>query len=221
MTILVHHLNYSRSTRALWLLHELGLPFEIKRWERDENFRAPAQARAVHPLGRFPIVEVDGRVLAESGAILEYFADREGKLRPTDPDALVEYRFFLHYAEGSAMPPLLVSLITSSVRNAPLPFFIRPIAKKVASSIDQKFTSGALKTHFEFIEGALAEREYFAGDAFSAADIQMIYPVEACLERVKGSWPNMRAWHDRVASRAAYKKAIEQGGAALQPKPSV
>ncbi len=221
MTILVHHLNFSRSTRALWLLNELALPFEIKSWERDENFRAPARAREVHPLGLFPMVEVDGRVLAESGAIIEYFVEREGKLRPTDPDALIEYRFFLHYAEGSATPPLLISLITSGVRAAPLPFFIRPIAKRVANTIDEKFTTGALKTHFEFVEGVLGRREYFAGHEFSAADIQMVYPVEACLERVDGSWPNMRAWHERVSSRPAYKKAIEQGGAAIRPKPNL
>ena len=137
MSIKVHHLNYSRSLRVLWLLEELGLDYSIQSWERDKDFRAPAEAAEVHPLGRFPMVEVDGRVLAESGAVLEYFADREGKLRPTEDEEKLECRFFMHYAEGSAMPPLLVKLITSRLRQARVPFFVKPIARGIADQVDK------------------------------------------------------------------------------------
>jgi glutathione S-transferase len=215
MSIKVHHLNYSRSLRVLWLLEELGLEYSVEPWERDANFRAPKEAARVHPLGRFPMVEVDGRVLAESGAVLEYFADREGKLRPTDEDEKLECRFFLHYGEGSVMPPLLVRLILDRLRAAPVPFFVKPVAKGIAGKIDESYTTPALDLHLGFIEKTLGERTYFAGDTFSIADIQMFYPVEAALSRSPGSYPNMAAWRDRVTSRPAYQRAEAAGGAAV------
>ena len=219
MSIIVHHLNLSRSFRVLWLLHELELDFSIQRWQRDASFRAPTEAQQIHPLGRFPLVEVDGLVLAESGAILEYFADREGRLRPREPAALVDYRFFLHYAEGSAMPPLLVQLITRGIESAPLPFFIKPIASRIARGVDDKYTHEALAVHFGFVESTLAERPYFAGDTFTCADIQMIYPVEACLERVKGDFPHMQRWRELMRSRPAFERAHAEGGPAVSPSP--
>jgi glutathione S-transferase len=215
MTIKVHHLNYSRSLRVLWLLEELGLEYSIEPWERDKNFRAPQEAQRVHPLGRFPMVEVDGRTLAESGAVLEYFADREGKLRPTDDEEKLECRFFLHYGEGSVMPPLLVRLILTRLRGAPVPFFVRPIARGIADKIDQSYTTPALDLHLGFIEKTLGERPYFAGDTFSIADIQMFYPVEAALSRSGGEYPNMAAWRERVTSRPAYQRAEAAGGSAV------
>lgn len=215
MSIKVHHLNYSRSLRVLWLLEELGLEYSIEPWERDKNFRAPPEAARVHPLGRFPMVEVDGRVLAESGAVLEYFADRERKLRPTDEAENLECTFFLHYAEGSAMPPLLVRLILSRLRTAPMPFFVKPIARGIADKIDASYTGPALDLHLGFVEQTLAERPYFAGDTFSIADIQMFYPVEGALSRAKGERPNMLAWRERVTSRPAYQRAEAQGGRAV------
>jgi glutathione S-transferase len=215
MTIKVHHLNYSRSLRALWLLEELGLEYSIERWERDKNFRAPSEASRVHPLGRFPMVEVDGRVLAESGAVLEYFADREGKLRPTDEAEKLECTFFLHYGEGSVMPPLLVRLIFARVRAAPMPFFVKPIARGIADKIDESYTNPALDLHLGFIERTLGDRPYFAGQSFSIADIQMFYPVEAALSRAEGERPNMLAWRERVISRPAYQRAEAEGGTAV------
>ncbi len=215
MSIKVHHLNYSRSLRVLWLLEELGLEYSVQTWERDKNFRAPSAAAEVHPLGRFPMVEVDGRVLAESGAVMEYFADREGKLRPTDEAEKLECTFFLHYAEGSVMPPLLVRLIFDRLRAAPMPFFIKPIARGIADKVDANYTSPALDLHLAFVEETLGARPYFAGDTFSIADIQMFYPVEAALSRAKGSRPNMSAWRERVTSRAAYQRAEARGGAAV------
>jgi glutathione S-transferase len=217
MSITVHHLNYSRSLRVLWLLEELGLAYRVERWERDKDFRAPAEARRVHPLGRFPMVEVDGRVLAESGAVLEYFADREGKLRPTDAEENLECTFFLHYGEGSVMTPLLVRLILSRVRTAPMPFFIKPVARGIADKVDQSYTAPALDLHLGFIEKTLGERPYFAGDTFSIADIQMYYPVEAALSRASAARPHMLAWRDRVTGRPAFERAETKGGAAVPP----
>ena len=220
MSIKVHHLNYSRSLRALWLLEELGLDYDIQYWTRDENFRAPTSAAEVHPLGRFPMVEVDGRVLVESGAVLEYFADREGKLRPTADEEKLECRFFLHYAEGSIMPPLLVSLIFSRLRTAPMPFFIKPIAKGIADKVDQSYTLPAIDLHLGFVERTLDSRPYFAGESFSIADIQMIYAVEAGLSRGGSGRPNMVAWRERVSSRPAFQRAEEKGGKASPPAPA-
>ncbi len=217
MSIKVHHLNYSRSLRVLWLLEELGLDYTIQPWERDKDFRAPSAAAEVHPLGRFPMVEVDGHVLAESGAVLEYFADREGKLRPTTGAEKQECRFFLHYAEGSVMPPLLVKLIFTRLRSAPMPFFVKPIARGIADQVDKSYTDPALDLHLGFVEKTLSSRTYFAGDSFSIADIQMIYPVEAALSRASGERPNMSAWRERVASRPAFQRAEAKGGKAVPP----
>src|SRR6478735_1683635 len=145
--LVVHHLEHSRSLRVLWLLEELGLPYEIKRYARDKNFRAPPELSAVHPLGRSPVVEVDGHVLAESGAIVEYFVEREGgKLRPQELEALLQYRFFLHYAEGSAMPPLLVQLLVEKIRTQQVPFFVKPITHKIGDGIEQAFSGPAIAT---------------------------------------------------------------------------
>lgn len=218
MTITVHHLEFSRSLRALWMLEELGLDYTIRQWKRDAAFRAPTEATTVHPLGRFPMVEVDGHVLAESGAILEYFAAREHKLRPEGADARLLYTFFMHYAEGSAMPPLLVQLILDKLRTAPVPFFVKPVVKGIAGQIEKAYSGPAIDLHFNFIEASLAQRPYFSGDTFSMADIQMIYPVEAGLARGAGQRPNLQRWRERVTNREAYKRAEEKGGTALPPR---
>ncbi|HWO14134.1 MAG TPA: glutathione S-transferase [Polyangiaceae bacterium] len=215
MAITVHHLMHSRSLRVLWLLEELGLEYELVRYERDANFRAPPSLEKAHPLGRAPVVEVDGLVLAESGAILEHFADRERRLRPTSPEGLREYRFFLHYAEGSAMPPLLVQLLVERVRSAPMPFLVKPIARRIADEIERNYSGPAVERHFGFVERTLSQRPHFAGEEFSAADIQMFYPVEAALRRAGGEWPHLRAWRERVTTRDAYRRAEARGGAAM------
>src|SRR5688572_6187138 len=201
MAIVVHHLMHSRSLRVLWLLEELGLDYELVRYERDKDFRAPPSLEKAHPLGRAPVVEVDGVVLVESGAILEHFAEREQRLRPSTPEGLREYRFFLHYAEGSAMPPLLVQLLVERVRSAPMPALVKPIARRNASEIERNYSGPAIERHFGFVERSLSERAYFAGGEFSAADIQMFYPVEAALARSKDAWPLLRAWRARVTAR--------------------
>ncbi|MFT4621428.1 MAG: glutathione S-transferase [Myxococcota bacterium] len=216
MSITVHHLANSRSFRILWMLEELGLPYTLTHHARDpKTMRAPRELRASHPLGRAPQVEVDGRVLAESGAVLEYFVEREGALRPTDPDALVEYRFFLHYAEGSVMAPLLLKLVMSKLRE--VPFFLRPLTEAIASKVDASFTDPEIANHFRFIDQTLGGREFFAGSAFSAADIQMVYPVQAGLSRGSGSYPNAAAWLARMRARPAFIRALETGGSDLLP----
>lgn len=214
--LVVHHLEHSRSLRVLWLLEELGLPYELQRYARDAGFRAPPELKAIHPLGRSPVVEVDGHVLAESGAIIEYLVERAaGELRPREHDALLRYRFFLHYAEGSAMPPLLVQLLVEKIRAQKVPFFVKPITLRIGDGLEKSFSGPAIATHFDFVDGELAKRPYFAGSEFSAADIQMIYPVEAALRRGKGDWPNLRAWQERVKARPAYQRAESRGGPAM------
>lgn len=217
----VHHLEQSRSHRVLWMLEELGLQYDMTLYRRDpKTMRAPADLKAVFPLGRAPVVTIGDTVtLAESGAILEFFADHTGRLRPEPgTPAFQQYRFFMHYAEGSLMPPLLVALITGKLRSGPLPFFIKPIAKTIANKIDGSFTHGEFKTHFGFVEQTLSEQPYFAGDAFSAADIQMSYPVFAGLERARlGDVPNLRDWWARMNERPAFKRAEARGGPIASP----
>ena len=218
--IRLHHLEYSRSTRVLWLLEELGLNYELKTYPRDpKTIRGPKSLRELHPLGRSPLLEIDGRVLAESGAILTYLTEREGRLGAPEGDARHEYHYWLHYAEGPAVSPLLVKLITTGVRKAPLPFFIKPIAKGVADKIDDNFTNQELSAHFGWIEQALSEREYFAGGDFTAADIQMSYPVQGSFVRGEElpERPATRAWLSRVQSRPAYQRALERGGPPMMP----
>ena len=212
--IRVHHLETSRSTRLIWALEELNLDYELVEYQRHpKTRRAPESARALHPLGRFPLLEIDGKVIAESGAILTYLVEREGELGAA-ADAREEYTYWMHYAEGSAMLPLLVKLITSSLRTAKLPFFIKPVAKAIAAKIDGNFTDGELRTHFGWIEEALEGKIYFAGDRFSAADIQMSYPIQASFARADmlPARPNTSAWLERVQSRPAFLKALEKGG---------
>lgn len=212
MTILVHHLELSRSLRVLWLLEELGLPYEIRQWKRDKAFRAPAEAMKVHPLGRFPMVEVDGHVLVESGAILEYFGEREHKLLPQTEEERLRYRFFMHYGEGSAMPPLLVQLILDKMKSAKLPFLLKPIVRGIATQVEKSYSMPEMERHFTFIEDELGKRPYFVGDAFTLADIQMYYPIEAGIARGAGTRPHIEAWRERVIQREAYQRARTKGG---------
>lgn len=215
MSITVHHLETSRSFRILWLLEELGLEYDIRHWKRDpRTIRAPREMMEVHPLGRAPIVEVDGHALAESGAIIEYFVEREGALRPADAAALIDYRFFLHYAEGSVMPPLLVKLITTRMRTG-VPFFLRPLTGAVASKIDATYTNREIKRHFAFIEQTLSSREFFAGEALSGADVQMVYAVQAGLSRGGDRYPSAAAWLARMRERPAFVRALERSGSDL------
>ena len=216
--IVVHHLNNSRSQRVLWLLEELGLDYVVKRYERDaKTMLAPAELREVHPLGKSPVITDGGRTIAESGAIISYLLERYDSgqlLPPAGSDERLKFTYWLHYAEGSAMPPLLMSLIFQRVREAPAPFFVRPIARAIADKVMNNFVHPQIKAHFDFMESELARNTWFAGEQFSAADIQMSFPVEAAASRggVDASRPKLMAYLERIHARPAYLRALERGG---------
>ena len=215
----VHHLNNSRSQRILWLLEELALPYEIVRYQRDaKTMLAPPELRRVHPLGKSPVVTSDdGLTLAESGAIIETVVERygQGQLAPVagTPEAL-RYRYWLHYAEGSAMPPLLLKLVFDKIENTPMPFFVKPIAKAISGKAKSGFITPQITTHLDFMEGELGKSTWFAGDAFTGADIQMSFPVEAAQSRggLNASRPKLMAYLERIHARPAYQRALERGG---------
>jgi glutathione S-transferase len=220
--IVVHHLEKSRSHRVLWLLAELGVEYELETYPRNpKTLRAPKELRKIHPLGKAPVVVLDDQVLAESGAIVETLIDRfdDGTLRPAaDSTDLLRYRYWLHYAEGSMMAPLLVRLITSRIRSAPLPFFIKPIAKKIAGTVDETFTNPEIERHLEFVDGALEKHDWFSGSSFGGADIQMSYPLAAASERGGlGDRKHIEAWLERIRARPAYVAAEKAGGAGMVP----
>ena len=203
MTIVVHHLNNSRSQRILWLLEELGLEYEIRRYQRDaKTMFAPPELRRVHPLGKSPVVEHDGRTLIETGAIAEYLVDlADGKLgAPASRDEVIRYRQFLHYAEGSLMPPLLLKLVL-----ARLPLIGKVATERVQPMID---------THLHWLESELTERDWFAGDSFTAADVMMSFPLEAAQGRagLGSSRPRLIDWLARIHARPAYQAALAAGG---------
>ncbi|HVV86645.1 MAG TPA: glutathione S-transferase, partial [Kofleriaceae bacterium] len=215
--ITVHHLERSRSHRVLWLLEELGLPYELVRYQRDpETMLAPASLRAVHPLGKSPVITDGDTTVAESGAILEYLVERHGggKLVPPDGPDRLRYRYFLHYAEGSLMPPLLVKLICRRIAGAKMPFFARPIAKRIAGTIDSAFAAPNVDRALAFLESELEGRAWFAGDELTAADIQMSYPLEAAVARGGGAvrTPNLTRVLAAMRARPAYARALARGG---------
>jgi len=185
--ITVHHLNNSRSQRVLWLLEELGLPYEIRHYQRDrQTMLAPPELKAVHPLGKSPVISDGDLVIAETGAIVEYLLDRAGDqaLRPAPgTEAHRRYRYWLHFAEGSAMPPLLMKLVFDRIAASPMPFFVKPIVRKACGKALDVIVWPNLKRHLDFMEAELSGREWFAGDAFSGADVMMSFPVEASVQR--------------------------------------
>ena len=215
--IVVHHLNNSRSQRVLWLLEELALPYEIRHYERDANGLAPKSLEAVHPLGKSPVITDDGLTIAESGAILEYLVERHGggrmAPRPGTPERL-RYTYWMHYAEGSAMPPLLMKLVFDRVGNGPMPFFVKPIAKGIAAKVNSVFLGPQIRRHLDFMESSLKESPWFAGETFSAADIQMSFPIEAAQARagLDARRPRLMDWLTRIRARPAYRRALERGG---------
>ena len=220
--ITVHHLENSRSQRVLWLLEELALPYEVRRYQRNpKTMLAPPELTQVHPLGKSPVITdgaTDGNTtVAESGAIVEYLLDTygEGRLRPAagTPERL-QFTYWLHFAEGSAMPPLLMKLVFDKVRSAPVPFFIKPIVKGIADKVTTSFIAPNIKSQLDFMEAALAKQPWFAGNEFSAADIQMSFPLEAAAGRagLDASRPKLMDWLQRIHARAAYRRALEVGG---------
>lgn len=222
--IIVHHLDHSRSQRVLWLLEELGQPYELVRYQRDpQTLLAPPALKSVHPLGKSPVVVLDdGLVLAESGAILETLVERFGDGQLTPPPGSPEaqrHRYWMHYSEGSAMPPLLLKLIFDRIESRPVPFFARPIIKTLVDKVRATLILPQLETHLDFMESALEGRDWFCGSSFTAADIQMSFPVEAARSRagLNDSRPRLIAWLARIHARPAYQRAEQRGGPAVLP----
>ena len=216
--IVVHHLNNSRSQRVLWLLEELGLLYEVKHYQRDaKTMLAPPELRAVHPLGKSPVI-TDGEVtVAESGAIVEYLIDQygRGRLKPElgTPERL-RYTYWLHYAEGSLMPPLLMKLVFDEVEKAPMPFFVKPIARAISGKVKSAFISPQITQHLDYMEAELGKTPWFAGTEFTGADIQMSFPIEAAAAKgsLDASRPKLTDFLKRIHARPAYKRALKKGG---------
>ncbi|MDG5487633.1 glutathione S-transferase [Sphingomonas sp. BGYR3] len=203
MTLRVHHLENSRSQRILWMLEELGLPYEVIRYQRDKvTMLAPPELKRVHPLGKSPVIEDHGRVVAETGAIIDYLVHHaDGRLGPpSHRDDALRWTFFMHYAEGSLMPPLLVKLVLSKV--------------PLLGGIAQKKLQPMIDVHLDYVEAELASRPWFAGQSFTAADIMMSFPLEAARSRagLDGRYPATTAWLDTIHARPAYQAALAAGG---------
>ena len=218
--ITVHHLNNSRSQRILWLLEEMGLPYEIKRYERDaKTMLAPPELLKVHPLGKSPVITDGDITVAESGAIVEYLLDTYGEtsgLRP--PRGTADHRrftYWLHFAEGSAMPPLLMKLIFMRIKSTKMPFFAKPIARGIADKVMSSFVDPNLDRQTAFMEAELAKHAWFVGEQLTAADIQMSFPIEAAKQRAglsKEKTPHLLDWLARAHARPAYQRALQRGG---------
>jgi glutathione S-transferase len=217
--ITVHHLNNSRSQRVLWLLEELGIAYEIKKYERDpKTMLAPPALREVHPLGKSPVITDGDTTVAESGAIIEYRVERyddDGRLAPAlgTPERL-RWRYWMHFAEGSAMPPLLIKLICDKIERSPMPFFAKPIARAISAKLQATIVEPNLKRQLDFMESELTHNKWFAGSEFSAADIQMSFPLEAAAQRagLDASRPKLMGFLKRIHARPAYKRALQRGG---------
>ena len=216
--IVVHHLNNSRSQRVLWLLEELDVPYDIKQYRRDAKTKlAPPELLSVHPLGKSPVI-TDGRnTIAESGAITEYLVERYGggKLIPEagTPERL-QYTYWLHFAEGSGMPPLVMKLIFDKIESTPMLFFAKPIAKAISHKVKSTYIEPVLKRQLDYMEGELGKAPWFAGKAFTAADVMMSFVVEAAKARggLDATRPRLMDWLARIHARPAYQRAIERGG---------
>ena len=216
--ITVHHLDNSRSQRVLWLLEELDVPYRIENYARDpKTMLAPEALRRVHPLGKSPVITDGDITVAESGAIVEYLVERQGSGRLAPPPGTPErrrYTYWLHFAEGSAMPPLLMKLVFDRVASAPMPFFARPIAKAIAAQVMAGFVTPNLERQLDFMEAELGRSPWFAGADFTAADIQMSFPIEASAQRagLDARRPRLMDWLARIHARPAYRRALERGG---------
>jgi glutathione S-transferase len=215
--ITVHHLNNSRSQRVLWLLEELGLPYRIEHYQRNPVTNlAPPELLQVHPLGKSPVITDGDASVAETGAVVEYLVDRAGGLlrpAPGTPEHR-RYTYWLHFAEGSAMPPLLMTLILGRIRKSG-PFFARPIARKIADTVLGTFVSPNIQRQLAFMESELSQRAWFAGADFSAADVMMSFPLEVAVVRggLDARFPRLNDWLARIHERPAYQRALKNGGA--------
>jgi glutathione S-transferase len=223
----VHHLETSRSQRILWLLEELGVPYELKVYRRNKDTRlAPPELKAIHPLGKSPVITDNGETIAESAAIIEYLVEKYGdlgrgevaQLEPVRGSAAYrQCRYWMHYAEGSLMNWLVMKLVFSSLPKRPMPFFAKPIARAMCDKVQQQLIDPNLQNSLQFIEGHLAKNTWFAGQDLTMADFQMSFAVEALLSRsaAGGEYPHLAAYHHRMRERPAYQRAEAKGGPTL------
>lgn len=214
--IIVHHLNNSRSQRILWMLEQIGLDYKVKHYQRDKQTQlAPKELFEIHPLGKSPVI-TDGEItVAESGAIVEYLAATYAKqmIPQKDTQAYRQYIYWLHFSEGSLMPQLLLKLLFDKIKAAPVPFFVKPIAKGIANKVLNSYVLPNIKNNMGFIENHLAQNKWFAGENLTGADIQMSFPLEASMARVKmDDHPHIKAFVDRIHALDSYKKALAVGG---------
>ena len=223
----LHHLETSRSHRILWLLEELGVPYELRRYQRDPLTRlAPPELKHLHPLGKSPVITDGELVVAESGAILEYLAECYGAQAPAElahlepargTPAHRQCRFWMHYAEGSLMNWLVMQLVFDTIPRQPMPFFVRPIARTLCATVQRKLIAPNVQTALAFMEAHLAQHRWFAGEHLSMADFQMSFAVEAALARgnTASAWPHLQAYLQRIQARPAYQQALAKGGPVL------
>jgi glutathione S-transferase len=217
--IIVHHLENSRSQRVLWLLEELGLPYEVKRYARDKKTSlAPPELLQVHPLGKSPVIGDGDVTVAETGTIIEYLLERVPgtplKPAPGTPEHR-RYSYWLHFAEGSAMSPLLMMLIFNRIKSAPMPFFAKPIARTIADRTLDGFVKPNITRQLAYMEAELASRDWFAGSTFSAADVMISFPLEVAATRAgldAAHYPKLAMFLERIHARPAYQRALERGG---------
>ena len=222
--LIVHHLETSRSQRVLWLLEELGVPYELRHYKRDPQTRlAPPELKRVHPLGKSPVISNGDIEVAESGAIIEYLVECYGNQAPMDLSHLEplrgtaehrQCRFWMHYAEGSLMNWLVMKLVFDTIPKQPMPFFVRPVARALCGKVQQKLIAPNVQTALAFMEDHLASHRWFAGEHLSMADFQMSFAVEAALARAdnEAAWPHLIAYRERMRARTAYQRALSKGG---------
>ncbi|CAM9306811.1 glutathione S-transferase family protein [Acinetobacter bereziniae] len=211
--ITLHHLDQSRSLRIIWALEELGLEYEIKHYKRLPTFAAPPELKAVHPLGKSPVLTDGDLTIAESAVILDYLQttyDTQNQFKPQKPQDLMQYNYWMHYAEGSLMPYLVMTLVMTNMPKH-VPFLIRPIAKKISEGVRGGFINPRLKEHSAFLEDYFSQHDYAAGE-FSFADIQMSFPVMAMQQRTQNKLPQIAAYAERIQQRPAYQRAKAKSG---------
>ena len=216
--ITVHHLENSRSQRILWLLEELGVDYAIKRYGRDKQTGlAPPELKDVHPLGKAPVITDGDRTIAESGAIIEYlmYEYDEGRLRPAEgTDERLAYNYWLHYAEGTFAPLMVLSLVMSRIETAPMNFILKPVAKGIAGKVRDAYLDENVTNNLRFMESTLRKSRWFCGDVFTAADVQMSFALEAAEVRTDlgDDYPHLAAFLETIRARPAYRRALDKGG---------
>ncbi len=215
--VIVHHLNNSRSQRILWMLEEIGVPYEIKLYQRDQKSNlAPAALKEIHPLGKSPLVSDSGLTVAESGNIIDYLSRQYAtELIPAvDSPEYRDYSYWLHYAEGTLMPNLVMKLIFDKVKTSPMPFFAKPIAKAIAGNVMSSYVQPNISANLQFVESRLQDRSWFCGEQLTGADFQMSFPLEAVVARGGAEeFPNIKAYVEKFQARPAYQAALAKGGA--------